>query len=131
MGFWFFFFVFNEFLLSSASEYNLIRPIRGAGQYSDSSGALWEVKKNGGRKLGRFCLILYFGKSLCLTSKEKLAIKVVDSSNWKRLGSVAQKIIKLRRKIQSDKIVHFSQVFEVSHFFHPFFSRLNFLFSRF
>jgi hypothetical protein len=47
-----------------------------------------------------------------LTTKQTLAIKVVDSTNWKRLGTLAQKIVKLRRKIRSEKIVHFLQVFD-------------------
>ena len=38
---------------------------------------------------------------------------MVDSSAWKRLGDdFAKKIIRQRRKIQSDKIVHFLQTFE-------------------
>jgi hypothetical protein len=74
-----------------AAEYNLIRPIRDEG-YSDSSGTLWQA--------------------MCLTTKEVVGIKIVDSSSWKRLGTLAQKIVKMRRKIKSEKIVHFLQVFE-------------------
>ncbi len=77
---------------TSAAEYNLIRPVRDKDGYTDSSGTLWQA--------------------MCLSTKEIVGIKIVDSSSWKRLGNLAHKIIKMRRKIQSDKVVHFLQVFE-------------------
>ena len=76
----------------STEEYNLIHPIRDKEGYTDSSGTLWEAR--------------------CLSTQEIVAIKVVDSSTWKRIGRMPDQIVKRRRKIKSDKIVHFLQVFE-------------------
>jgi hypothetical protein len=58
-----------------ASEYNLIRPIRDKEGYSDSTGTLWEA--------------------VCLSTKEPVAIKVVDHSVWKHMGKMPQQIIKV------------------------------------
>jgi serine/threonine protein kinase len=76
----------------SASEYNLIRPFRDSEGYSDSSGTLWEA--------------------MCLANNEMVAIKVVDNAVWKRMGKMPQQLIKRRRAIRTDKVVHFLQVFD-------------------
>lgn len=58
-----------------ASEYNLVRPIRDKEGYSDSSGTLWEA--------------------MCLATNEMVAIKIVDSAVWKKMGKMPQQIIKV------------------------------------
>jgi hypothetical protein len=76
----------------SAAEYSLVKPIRDKDVHKERSGILW--------------------KAVCLEKKEMVAIKIVDSSSWSRMGDLPRKIIKDRSKIKSDKMVKFLQVFE-------------------
>lgn len=90
---------------AQAAGYNLIHPIRDKEGYSDSSGTLWQA--------------------MCLATKELVAIKVVDSSNWKKMGKMPSEVIKKRRRIKTNKVVHFLQVFEennCTYFVMPLFS---------